>query len=330
MLLFLSIADEIDAVAATDGQPIRRSRRGIIIVGEGTNLRAFEPFSYNNANVTAFAAVVNRYAKAFGDSVKTYCMAIPTAAAFYYPDSTSTVVANQHEAINVIYDNLEDSVKGVDVYASLAAHAADTIYLRTDHHWSPKGAYYAAEAFARVADVPFMVLSCYDTLTVNDFVGSMAAFTRDKAVKKAAEPFVYYIPRDVEYTKKSIRYRINSRRKPYAEQSEVEASFFKTYADGSAAAYCTFMGGDARTVKVTTSTHNGRRLLILKDSYGNALPGYLFHSFEEIHVIDFRYFLRKIKPYVVDNGITDVLFAHNLIHACTPSTVTAYNGLLGK
>ena len=91
-----------------------------------------------------------------------------------------------------------------------------------------------------------------------------------------------------------------------------------------------FMGGDLRTVKVNTSTRNGRRLVILKDSYGNALPGYLFHSFEEIHVVDFRYFTRNIKSYVEDNRITDVLFANNMMHACLKSTHSAYQGLLSK
>ena len=67
-----------------------------------------------------------------------------------------------------------------------------------------------------------------------------------------------------------------------------------------------------------------------RDSYGNALPGYLFHSFEEIHVVDFRYFTRNIKSYVEDNRITDVLFANNMMHACLKSTHSAYQGLLSK
>lgn len=55
--------------------------------------------------------------------------------------------------------------------------------------------------------------------------------------------------------------------------------------------------------------------MIIKDSYGNALPGYLFGSFEDIYVVDFRYFTKNIVNYVNDNQITDILFANNLQHA---------------
>ncbi len=315
---------------ATEPISVRRARRGIIIVGKGANQRAFEPFNYSMTNAHNFAGVVNRYARAFGDSVKTYLMAIPTQAAYYCPPQAEGWVSDQREATNDMYGALDDSVRRVNIYDSLAVHFAENIYLRTDHHWAPLAAYYAAREFAREAGVDFKDLTNYDTLTVSDYYGTMSRFSRDMAFKKVREDFVYFVPRDVEYTKSTIRYRLNKRRKPIAERPAVVADFFKTYPNGSTAAYCTFMGGDTRTVKVITSTKNGRRLLILKDSFGNALPGYLFHSFEEIHVIDFRYFLRKIKPYVKKNAITDVLFAHNLSHACSPKTAAAYHQLLGK
>jgi hypothetical protein len=72
------------------------------------------------------------------------------------------------------------------------------------------------------------------------------------------------------------------------------------------------MGSDGRITKVTTSVNNGRRLLILKDSFGNPIPSYLFSSFEQIFVVDFRYFNRSIKKMVRDNKVTDILFANAL------------------
>ena len=88
----------------------------------------------------------------------------------------------------------------------------------------------------------------------------------------------------------------------------------------AAAVHSTFMGGDLRTTHVKTDVRNGRKLMIIKDSYGNALPGYLFGSFEDIYVVDFRYFTKNIVNYVNDNQITDILFANNLQHAYAKST----------
>jgi hypothetical protein len=79
---------------------------------------------------------------------------------------------------------------------------------------------------------------------------------------------------------------------------------------------------------VRTATDNGRRLIIIKDSFGNALPGYLFYSFEEIHVLDYRYFNRNLKDYVSEHGITDILLANNISFACNPKAVNAYKRFL--
>ena len=66
------------------------------------------------------------------------------------------------------------------------------------------------------------------------------------------------------------------------------------------------MGSDHLLAKVETGVNNGRRLLILKDSHGNPVPAYLFNSFEEIHVVDYRYNNQNMKDYVANNKITDI------------------------
>ena len=88
------------------------------------------------------------------------------------------------------------------------------------------------------------------------------------------------------------------------------------------------MGGDAKITRVVTDTKNGRKLIILKDSFGNAIPGYLFGTYEEVHVIESRYFTRNIRDYIEEYGITDVLFANNAFHASTPATINAYERYL--
>ena len=90
------------------------------------------------------------------------------------------------------------------------------------------------------------------------------------------------------------------------------------------------MGGDTRTTHVKAMGNNGRRLMIIKDSYGNALPGYLFYSFEDIYVVDFRYFQKNIIRYVKENGITDILFANNMQHAYNRATSNGIAKMLRK
>lgn len=301
---------------------------GIILVGSGENVRALMGFFGTEKGGAKFAEAVNPYGAAFGKSVKVWCMPIPTSTEFYCPAEAAKFTKKQWPVFNSIFSNLSNGVRPVDVYSVLAGHIDEPIYLRTDHHWSPLGAYYAAKEFARVADVPFEDLSTYEEHVVHNYVGSMYGYSHNVAVKKAPEDFVYYIPTGVEYTTTYVDYTLDEEFHVTGESRPYKNKYFFSFKDGSGAAYTTFMGGDMKLTKVETSAHTGRRILVIKDSFGNAVPGYLFHSFDEVHVADFRYFTKDVTSYVDENRITDILFANNITNTCVPYTYSRFRKLL--
>ncbi len=304
------------------------SSSGIILVGSGENVRALMGFFGTENGGEKYADVVNQYGAAFGRNVHVWCMPIPTSTEFYCPEEAAKFTKRQWPVFNSIFSNLSNGVRPVDIYSVLAEHTDEPIYLRTDHHWAPLGAYYAAREFARVAGVPFEDLSHYQADTVHRFVGSMYGYTQNAAIKRAPEDFVYYIPTDVDYTTTYINYELDEEFHVVGESRPFQSKYFFSFKDGSGAAYTTFMGGDIKQTKVETSTRNGRRLLVIKDSFGNAVPGYLFHSFEEIHVADFRYFTKNVVDFVDENHITDILFANNITNTCVPYTYSRYRKFL--
>lgn len=310
--------------ALTGGaQNVKKARKGIIVVNTDSTVRAMEPYGGCSDDGAAYIGAVNEFKRRYSQA-NVYCMIIPNAVALYCPDSVSSWTANEQTYINRFYDKLDKDVKGIQLIDTLKNHCEEYIYLRTDHHWAPLGAFYAARTFAHIADVPFMELENYTPQVVRNFVGTMLKFSGEKILSNYPEDFVYYVPNDVSYEATQIKYYNRTYRKHRRKYTVLTAkpkenvSFFRSYDDGSAAAYSTFMGGDLNTTVVTTNTGNGRKLLILKDSYGNALPPFLFASFEEIHVVDCRYFLGNIISYAKEHQITDVLFANNMIHASTP------------
>ncbi|MCH5318427.1 MAG: hypothetical protein J1E38_01805 [Paramuribaculum sp.] len=291
------------------------ANKGIIVVGNAPNVRALMAFggSYNSG--TSYANMLNEYASAF-PGVKIYALVASSAGEFYTPEKASNRMKPETPTLQGIKDRLGPGVKYVDVHSALAGHVNEDIFLRTDHHWAPLGAYYAAQAFAKTAGVPFRTLDSYERRVIHGYVGSMYGYSKDISVKNSPEDFVYYKPKGLNYTALFTSYKVNKDYKLTGESKQVASPFFKDYKDGSSAAYCTFMGGDQNLVHVKTGSPSGRRLLIIKDSFGNALPGYLFYSFSDIHVVDFRYFNRNIKQYVADNNITDIVVAFNIFNAC--------------
>ena len=302
---------------------------GVIVVGNAPNARALMAFKNKNKGEKSFAKVVNSYRQAFSPEVNVYCMVIPTAVEYYCPASAESCSQPEFPVLTELYALIDSAVQVVDLYMVLGEHVDEDIYLRTDHHWSPLGAYYAARQFAMVAGVKVPELADFESHAMKDYVGSMFGFSKDITVKKSPEDFVYYTPCEVQYATTYIKYDLDEDFQIVGEEQPHQGPFF-VEVSGTGSAYCTFMGSDARITQVKTDSDCPRRLLVMKDSFGNAIPGYLFGSFEEVHVIDFRYFTYNIKDYVTEHGITDILMANNISHVCSGAIGSAYKRFLNN
>ena len=321
---FSEITAGENAAAIDMDDTVNITNNGIVVVGT----RALMLYGGSYTVGESYANVVSEYKKQLGSGVNVYCMVIPTSVEFYCPESVKQFTSEQLGNINNIYANLKNGVKAVDAYTPLSLHVNEPIYFRTDHHWSSLGAYYAAKQFAETAGVPFSDLSEYDEKVVDGYVGTMYSYSEDIVIKQNPEDFVYYVPKNVEYTTTYHNYILGENNVIVGMQEPYDANFFIDFSNSKSMLYCTFMGGDAKITHVKTSTRNGRKLAIFKDSYGNALPQFLFGSFEEIYIMDMRFFTYNAIDYIKENGITDLLFANNAFHATTKSTVTHYENFL--
>ena len=89
-----------------------------------------------------------------------------------------------------------------------------------------------------------------------------------------------------------------------------------------------YLGGDSLHIKITTNAGTGRKIVMFKESYGNAFAPYLIDSFDEIYVIDIRYFGRNAVDYIKEVGATDVLFIDNAFAANTSSLISGIERML--
>ena len=331
----MGLAEEavVEAADTIPAQPkaeekAKITNHGIVLVGSEPNVRALMAYQAGAKACNTYATMANLYQRELGEDVQVYCLLIPTAVEFYCPEKAKSRMKSQRETIDTAYATLDSCVIAIDAYSNIAKHTNEDIYLRTDHHWAPLGAYYAAEAIAKAAGVPFNDLTHYDEKVVKRYVGSMYRYSKDISVKNSPEDFVYHTPRDIEYKTTYINYIIDENYSVTGSTGPISGEYFFKFNDGSGNAYCTFMGGDNKITQVRTSVANGRRMLLLKDSYGNAIPGYLFYSFEEIHVVDARYFTENIKQYVKKHHITDLIFGNNIAFATSGSTISSYRRFL--
>ncbi len=290
-------------VIPTDNQGGEMSG-SVLVLDDG---RAIDLYGGGYERGQNYAETLNQLKQMVGDGVNVFSLVAPTAVSFYLPDDLAYMSGSEWDNIDYLNGYL-DGVIPVDAYSALAQHVDEDIYFRTDHHWQPLGAYYAAEEFAKTAQVPFAPLSDYETVTMEGYVGTMYGYSGDNPlVKNNPDTFTYYKPKN-EYT---VTYYTQSLENPY------EAGMFLKTIDNLAVVqwYLVFFGGDGEVAHIHTDVGNGRKLVIVKDSYGNAFAPCLANSFEDIWVVDMRGFEKSISQLVKDEGLTDVLFCMNSFSA---------------
>lgn len=249
-------------------------------------------------NQNLYISSVDNFAEDLDGIAQVYSMIAPTNGDFYCPEGYEEYNASQIDDIAYIEENLGDKVKSVNCYDILKQHKDEYIYFRTDHHWTSLGAYYAAERFAEAAGVPFAEMNDenYEKKVIEGFVGSLYGTTGDGNLLDDPDDFEYYVPaNDYRCYYYDMSYNLDGRY-PFFIQQEPRNAFG------------TFMGSDKKIVRVETDVKNGRKLMVIKDSYGNSEIPFYMNSFEEIYVTDVRFFDLNAIEFIKQQGITDVLF----------------------
>ena len=270
---------------------------GHLIVKQDGHWRALS--LYEGGDVSVYAGTINYIRQMLDDSINIYVMPIPKAVQFYIPANYADRSADMKDAYRSLTIKLISGITPVDIIEVLNNHNLEPIFLRTDTHWAPLAAYYSAREFTRAAAVAFEGLETYSIRERKDYLGSVYAVTGSNEILNDPETFVYYIPTGsytADYYAPDYRYLFSGG----LFFDVPDADFFHV-----------FLGRDDYIIKVTTDTANGRKLLLVKDSFGNALVPFLTGSFEEIYVVDQSHFDLNLIRFVNEAGITDLLLAQD-------------------
>jgi len=276
----------------------------IIIVGD----RAMEIVSSTPSIVTKYAAAINLYAEKMPNS-RIINLITPNGGAFYSPEEYRSGIHDQQAMISEMYGQLDEGIVAVDAYSKQRAHIDEYLFFRTDHHWTQLGAYYAYAAMCDALEIDVVPLEDFETGEIPNFVGSMYGFT-----SKYPQSSVLKNNPDTVHWWRPMR---DFQGRVYTDSRMNESSAFNIAVIASATQasnkYLIFISGDNPLTKITTDVDNGKKIAVIKESYGNAFVPYLVNHYEEIYVIDPRKFNGADKPsfnlpaFVEEHEIGDVL-----------------------
>lgn len=278
--------------------------------------KIMEMFSDKPEVESSYAEALNNIADTLPEGVDMYSMLAPTQLEFEEP-LYSNAQDSQKECIDSINEQLSGRIKPVDVYSKLGEESG-YLYFKTDHHWTMDGAYCGYEAFMESAGGEAVSKDDFERREKDDFYGTLYLKARAQLDDPEMDTLAYY---DVE------------------ENGDFDIAMRAEYEDGSSLEYgensgvfnyekddyLFFFGGDQPLIEITNNDlPDGKTVIVIKDSYANALVPWLINSYGRVVMIDPRSFEGSLSEEIERYDADEVA----VVNYVFTTTFTDYCGLL--
>lgn len=186
-------------------------------------------------------------------------------------------------------------LKVLDLRQALG-ESKEQVYYKTDHHWTSAGAYLGYEAFCEKLGMTKHTYLEYNMKCVTkDFLGTSYSKVLDSSI----------LPEKIYATG-------NDTSDILVTKDGKEGKLFEKSKLKEKDKYGYFLGGNYGEVHIKGRGANGRKLLIVKDSFANSFVPFLVQDYEEITMIDFRYYRNTAKALLQKHGKEDLLVIYEM------------------
>ncbi len=203
-----------------------------------------------------------------------------------------------NELSNKIKRDLKDAaVKVVDTTKTLEGHKDQYIFYRTDHHQTSKGSYLVYRDLGEMLGYEPMQETEF---SVEDVTSNFLGTTYSKALISTEADTISVYKTEINQNAQ-VEFR--------GEEKESSSMFFPEYLEKKDK-YAYFLDGNHGVTVVKGGKQDGGSIAIFKDSYSHSLAPFLINHFENIHLLDMRYFQEDPIQYLDENNIQKVLFLY--------------------
>lgn len=271
------------------------------------NDTVMEIYKFNEASSKSYANMINTVKDKMGDDVKVYSLIAPIQIEFLENKKYKDLSDSQLDCIEFLKSNFSKDIISVDAYKTLHDHIDEYVYYRTDHHWTALGAYYGYTGFAETAGFEAVPLDEYKKEVAPGFLGHLSTINPSEKVNDNPDDVVYYNP-PVKSSMEVFYYDKETGEKKSYEGAVISKSYLDTDQK-----YGVFIGGDFPLGVIKTNAGTDKKIMVIKDSYGNSFIPFLVAHYSEIYVVDPRHYKESIINLAHENGINEVLFVNYIL-----------------
>ena len=188
----------------------------------------------------------------------------------------------------------------IGFWGALSAHGDEAIYYRTDHHWTTLGAFYGANALLEALG--------REPLKESDFTPERASDAFNGTLY--SQSGIHWLaPDTMEFWVEDAGLDVTSWRNGTPEPGCLYDRAYLEKKDK----YSAFLGGNQPLCVIRNENiTDGGKLLLIRDSYADALAPFLAQRFSEVHLLDLRYYRAPVSVYAAENGIGDIAVVYSV------------------
>lgn len=242
--------------------------------------------------------------------LRKYAMIVPTAAAVLQAKLPRYAETGAEEVyLGKVRQMMPPGIRFVDVFPALYAVREQPIFYRTDHHWTTKGAY---AAYLELCKHMGLNAQKEEDFHIRQATGTFFGSLYSKSGFRHVQPdsVQLYMPKHPE------AYTVS-----YVDEGRTTDSLYAMDQLQEKDKYAVFLNGNHALVRIQTGQKNGRKLLVVKDSYANSFVPFLLMHFGEIDVVDLRYYEGDLAALVKERGIREMLLLYNAITFCEDPSI---------
>ncbi|OON86430.1 hypothetical protein BXO88_07910 [Oribacterium sp. C9] len=270
-----------------------------------SNNKAYEIFYYNQGGSVKYASVLNTVKSMLPDS-NVYDILVPNSFGVELDPSLQEELGsgNMQDVFNYIFSMMDPNIHRLSVFDTLYAHRDEYVFFNTDHHWTGLGAYYAYREFCKEKGITPHELGDFKYVDYSGFYGTFYfATNRNESLKSNPDHVEAWIPMGtneiVAVDENGLTYNAN------VINDVTESNAGRKY-------NCFLKGDNAFTTIKNPEIKDGSSCVVIKESYGNAFVPFLVDHYEDVYVVDYRYYKDNLTQFILDNKIQDVIFVNNV------------------
>ena len=228
-----------------------------------------------------------------------YVMAVPSAG-FIRRDLFSETLGSLYPDSSLL--DVVDQTPGIRSVSLKGRFDKDgrSWYYSTDHHWNSDGAYAAYESYMLAAGHLPMERDAFYHHSILGYRGS--TWSRSALWLKTSDRLTVDVPADQDFT-----VTFSDRERVY------RGLFFYDHLE-EYDWYPLFLDGNHAVAVITNNSlaEDSPTLLLVKDSFGNALAPLLAGSYKTIVMVDPRYYRKSISALYDEYRLDEILFCYSI------------------